>query len=135
MSSHVDPTGDEPLNEVVLTDGEDTVLVPVPPAGDDSEAPHDHDAETAEIDDAIEALAGQGVADEVASDEIAADEAAAHELVADDAAEELAAQELAQELVAEELDAEEVAAAEASEEADLGDAAFEDRDCRRRSRC
>ncbi len=108
MSSDVEYPGGEPPRDVVLTDGEETIIASVP-AGDD---PVDHDdaAETADIEAAIDDLAGAtetaapDSADQDQSDEVdpfavgtgAVDDAAADELVADEvAADELAVDEAA----------------------------------------
>ena len=53
MSSHVEPTAEEPSGSLVLTDGEQTVLVAATDSSDDS-ADHDVEAETAEIEEAVE---------------------------------------------------------------------------------
>ena len=89
MSSHVEPTAEEPSGSLVLTDGEQTVLVAATDRDDSVE--HDVEAETAEIVEAVEAVADAGesadesVADEAVADEAAAEEAAADEAVADEA--------------------------------------------------
>ena len=83
MSSH-EPTAEEPSGSLVLTDGEETVLVAVTDSDDSVE--HDVDAETAEITEAVEAVADAGEsADEAVADEAAADEAAVDEAVVDEA--------------------------------------------------
>ena len=89
MSSHVEPTAEEPSGSLVLTDGEQTVLVAATDRDDSVE--HDVEAETAEIVEAVEAVADAGesadesVTDEAVADEAAAEEAAADEAVADEA--------------------------------------------------
>ena len=89
MSSHVEPTAEEPSGSLVLTDGEQTVLVAATDRDDSVE--HDVEAETAEIVEAVEAVADAGesadesVADEAVADEAAAEEAVAEEAVADEA--------------------------------------------------
>ena len=55
MSSDVEYPGGEPPRDVVLTDGDETIIASVP-AGDD-ERSHDNEAETAEIEQAIDELA------------------------------------------------------------------------------
>ena len=83
MSSH-EPTAEEPSGSLVLTDGEETVLVAVTDSDDSVE--HDVDAETAEIVEAVEAVADAGEsADEAAADEAVADEAAVDEAAVDEA--------------------------------------------------
>ena len=78
MSSHAEPTAEEPSGSLVLTDGEETVLVAATDRDDSVE--HDVEAETAEIDEAVEAVADAGEsADEAAADEAVADEAAVDE--------------------------------------------------------
>ena len=84
MSSHVEPTAEEPSGSLVLTDGEQTVLVAATDRDDSVE--HDVEAETAEIVEAVEAVADAGEsADEAAADEAVADEAAVDEAVVDEA--------------------------------------------------
>ena len=89
MSSHVEPTAEEPSGSLVLTDGEQTVLVAATDRDDSVE--HDVEAETAEIVEAVEAVADAGesadesVTDDAVADEAVADEAAAEEAVADEA--------------------------------------------------
>jgi transcriptional antiterminator NusG len=61
VSSDVEYPGGEPPRDVVLTDGDETIIASVP-AGDDL-ADHDVEQETAQIDQAIEDLA-QAPADE-----------------------------------------------------------------------
>ena len=81
MSSH-EPTAEEPSGSLVLTDGEQTVLVAATDRDDSVE--HDVEAETAEIVEAVEAVADAGEsADEAAADEAVADEAAVDEAVVD----------------------------------------------------
>jgi transcriptional antiterminator NusG len=58
VSSHVEPTAEEPSGSLVLTDGEQTVLVAAPDSSDDS-ADHDVEAETVEIEEAVEAVAAE----------------------------------------------------------------------------
>ena len=83
MSSH-EPTAEEPSGSLVLTDGEQTVLVAATDRDDSVE--HDVEAETAEIVEAVEAVADAGEsADEAAADEAVADEAAVDEAVVDEA--------------------------------------------------
>jgi len=83
VSSH-EPTAEEPSGSLVLTDGEETVLVAVTDSDDSVE--HDVDAETAEITEAVEAIADAGEsADEAAADEAVADEAAVDEAAVDEA--------------------------------------------------
>ena len=83
MSSH-EPTAEEPSGSLVLTDGEQTVLVAATDRDDSVE--HDVDAETAEITEAVEAIADAGEsADEAAADEAVADEAAVDEAAVDEA--------------------------------------------------
>ncbi len=55
MSSDVEYPGGEPPRDVVLTDGDETVIASVPAGDDDVE--HDNEAETADIDQAIDDLA------------------------------------------------------------------------------
>ncbi len=55
MSSDVEYPGGEPPRDVVLTDGDETIIASVPAGDDDIE--HDTEAETAEIQEAIEDLA------------------------------------------------------------------------------
>jgi transcriptional antiterminator NusG len=55
VSSDVEYPGGEPPRDVVLTDGDETIIASVP-AGDD-ERSHDNEAETAEIEQAIDELA------------------------------------------------------------------------------
>ena len=90
MSSHVEPTAEEPSGSLVLTDGEQTVLVAATDRDDSVE--HDVEAETAEIVEAVEAVADAGesadesVTDDAVADEAVADESrAAEEAVADEA--------------------------------------------------
>ena len=83
MSSH-EPTAEEPSGSLVLTDGEQTVLVAATDRDDSVE--HDVEAETAEIVEAVEAVADAGEsADEAAADEAVADEAAVDEAAVDEA--------------------------------------------------
>jgi transcriptional antiterminator NusG len=83
VSSH-EPTAEEPSGSLVLTDGEQTVLVAATDRDDSVE--HDVEAETAEIVEAVEAVADAGEsADEAAADEAVADEAAVDEAVVDEA--------------------------------------------------
>ncbi len=53
VSSHVDTPGDEPMSNVVLTDGERTTVATAPEA---DSVEHDTEAETAAIDDALQAV-------------------------------------------------------------------------------
>jgi transcription termination/antitermination protein NusG len=55
VSSHVESPGEEPLSNLVLTDGDETTLATAPDATDDVD--HDTDAETIEIEEAVEAIA------------------------------------------------------------------------------
>ena len=66
MSSHVESPDEEPLSSLVLTDGDETILATASESTDDG-VDHDVDAETAEIEDAIEAV------EESLDGEIAAD--------------------------------------------------------------
>ncbi len=75
MSSNAEPTAEELSGSLVLTDGEETVLVA---ATETDDVEHDTEAETAEIEEAVEALE-EVVADEVVADEVVADEAVAEE--------------------------------------------------------
>lgn len=70
MSSDVEYPGGEPPRDVVLTDGDETIIASVP-AGDDL-ADHDVEQETAQIDQAIEDLA-QAPADEQTETAVEAD--------------------------------------------------------------
>ena len=54
MSSHAEPTAEEPSGSLVLTDGEQTVLVA---ATETDDLEHDTEAETVEIEEAVEAVA------------------------------------------------------------------------------
>ena len=76
MSSHAEPTAEEPSGNLVLTDGEETVLVAATEADD---VEHDTAAETEEIDEAVEAVeeAVQAAAEEAvqAVDEAVTEEA------------------------------------------------------------
>jgi transcription termination/antitermination protein NusG len=63
VSSHVETTGEEPSGSVVLTDGDQTVLVATPDSSYDS-VDHDVAAETAEIEEAVEAVEEAVAADE-----------------------------------------------------------------------
>jgi len=102
VSSH-EPTAEEPSGSLVLTDGEQTVLVAATDRDDSVE--HDVEAETAEIVEAVEAVADAGEsADEAAADEAVADEAAVDEAVVDEA---VADEAVAEEAVADEAVAEE----------------------------
>ena len=56
MSSHVESPGEEPLGSLVLTDGDETTLATAPQASDDDATEHDVEAETLEIEEAIEAV-------------------------------------------------------------------------------
>jgi len=105
VSSHVDSPGEEPLGSLVLTDGDETTLATAPESSDDA-AEHDADAETLEIEEAIDALQSDGAvvaesddADEVAADEVTV-EVAADEVTVEDAA----AADAAPDAVEEELD-------------------------------
>ena len=66
MSSHVESPDEEPLSSLVLTDGDETILATASESTDDG-VDHDVDAETAEIEDAIEAVE-EGLDGEVAAD-------------------------------------------------------------------
>ena len=77
MSSHVESPDEEPLSSLVLTDGDETILATASESTDDG-VEHDVDAETADIEDAIEAI------EEDAADEVAGD---ADDSLVDDAAE------------------------------------------------
>jgi transcriptional antiterminator NusG len=66
VSSHVESPDEEPLSSLVLTDGDETILATASESTDDG-VDHDVDAETAEIEDAIEAV------EESLDGEIAAD--------------------------------------------------------------
>jgi len=70
VSSDVEYPGGEPPRDVVLTDGDETIIASVP-AGDDL-ADHDVEQETAQIDQAIEDLA-QAPADEQTETAVEAD--------------------------------------------------------------
>jgi transcription termination/antitermination protein NusG len=107
VSSDVEYPGGEPPRDVVLTDGDETVIASVP-AGDDP-AEHDSEAETSEIQEAIEDLAeaDQATADDdevdavdaVEAVETVGDEVVADELiVTDDTAEAPEEEELEEEL-------------------------------------
>jgi transcriptional antiterminator NusG len=63
VSSDVEYPGGEPPHDVVLTDGDETIIASVP-AGDDL-VEHDIEAETAEIEEAIEDLAEAEVESEI----------------------------------------------------------------------
>jgi transcriptional antiterminator NusG len=62
VSSHAEPTAEEPSGNLVLTDGEQTVLVA---ATETDDVEHDTEAETEEIEEAIEAVE-EAVAEEAA---------------------------------------------------------------------
>jgi transcriptional antiterminator NusG len=107
VSSDVEYPGGEPPRDVVLTDGDETIIASVP-AGDDP-AEHDSEAETSEIQEAIEDLAeaDQATADDdevdavdaVEAVETVGDEVVADELiVTDDTAEAPEEEELEEEL-------------------------------------
>ena len=66
MSSHVESPDEEPLSSLVLTDGDETILATASESTDDG-VDHDVDAETAEIEDAIEAVE-ESLDGEVAAD-------------------------------------------------------------------
>ena len=55
MSSDVDYPGGEPPRDVVLTDGDETIIASVSAGDDDGD--HDNEAETAQIEQAIDDLA------------------------------------------------------------------------------
>jgi transcriptional antiterminator NusG len=55
VSSHVESPDEEPLSSLVLTDGERTTLATAPDSVEDAED-HDIEAETASIEEAIEAI-------------------------------------------------------------------------------
>ncbi len=55
MSSDVDYPGGEPPRDVVLTDGDETIVASV--SSRDDEYDHDNEAETAQIEQAIDDLA------------------------------------------------------------------------------
>ena len=76
MSSHVESPDEEQPRSLVLTDGDETILATASESTDDG-VEHDVDAETAEIEDAIEAIE-EGATDEVegAADDSPADDAA-----------------------------------------------------------
>ena len=76
MSSHVESPDEEQPRNLVLTDGDQTILATASESTDDG-VEHDVDAETAEIEDAIEAIE-EGATDEVegAADDSPADAAA-----------------------------------------------------------
>ena len=82
MSSHVEPTAEEPSGSLVLTDGDQTVLVAATDSDDSAE--HDVEAETAEITEAVEAVADAGAGTSDAADELAVDELAVDETVAEE---------------------------------------------------
>ncbi len=73
MSSDVEYPGGEPLHDVVLTDGDETIIASVSASDDGFD--HDIEAETAEIEQAIDELA-EAAQDEAAQDEAEQDEAA-----------------------------------------------------------
>jgi transcriptional antiterminator NusG len=61
VSSHVESSDEEPLGNVVLTDGDITTVATASPTSDaDDGVEHDTAEESAEIDDAIEAIAEAG---------------------------------------------------------------------------
>lgn len=74
MSSDVEYPGGEPPRDVVLTDGDETVIASVPAGDDDVE--HDNEAETAQIEQAIDELAetsaedAVGLSDDESTDEV-----------------------------------------------------------------
>jgi transcriptional antiterminator NusG len=76
VSSHVESPDEEQPRNLVLTDGDQTILATASESTDDG-VEHDVDAETAEIEDAIEAIE-EGATDEVegAADDSPADAAA-----------------------------------------------------------
>ncbi len=95
MSSHVetpDPSdhADEPLSSFVVTDGVATTIVTAPGGNDPAASSVEHDtaAESAEIEEAIEAIAESGSDDAETADEIAVDavvdEGAVDEVVVDE---------------------------------------------------
>ena len=65
MSSHAEPTAEEPSGSLVLTDGEQTVLVA---ATETDDLEHDTEAETVEIEEAVEAVAEAEPAEEAEVD-------------------------------------------------------------------
>jgi len=79
VSSHVESPDEEQPRNLVLTDGDQTILATASESTDDG-VEHDVDAETAEIEDAIEAIE-EGATDEVegAADDSPADADAAAE--------------------------------------------------------
>lgn len=74
MSSDVEYPGGEPPRDVVLTDGDETVIASVPAGDDDVE--HDNEGETAQIEQAIDELAetsaedAVGLSDDESTDEV-----------------------------------------------------------------
>ena len=85
MSSHVESPDEEQPRSLVLTDGDQTILATASESTDDG-VEHDVEAETAEIVEAVEAVADAGEsADEAAADEAVADEAAVDEAAVDEA--------------------------------------------------
>ncbi len=81
MSSDVDYPGGEPPRDVVLTDGDETIIASVS-AGDD-DVDHDNEAETAEIEQAIDELAE--APDVPAGDDVPAQDGAQAQDVTDSA--------------------------------------------------
>jgi transcriptional antiterminator NusG len=65
VSSHAEPTAEEPSGSLVLTDGEQTVLVA---ATETDDLEHDTEAETVEIEEAVEAAAEGEPAEEAELD-------------------------------------------------------------------
>jgi len=69
VSSHVESPDEEPLGSVVLTDGDLTTVATASPTSDtDDGVEHDIAEESAEIDNAIEAIAESGEAEAVAGE-------------------------------------------------------------------
>ena len=69
MSSHVESPDEEQPRSLVLTDGDETILATASESTDDG-VEHDVDAETAEIEDAIEAIEENAI-EEDATEEVA----------------------------------------------------------------
>ena len=131
MSSDVDYPGGEPPRDVVLTDGDETIVASV--SSRDDEYDHDNEAETAQIEQAIDDLADAaqddaqddaaeagedesvevGTADEIETDEIETDEIEAVEVVVTDG---------------DEVVADEVVVLDEVEDAPVEDAPVEDED-------
>jgi len=70
VSSHVESSDEEPLSDLVLTDGEETTLAYAPESTETAADQADHDAsgEAAAIDEAIEAVAESAVVDSAAAE-------------------------------------------------------------------